>query len=129
MLFRSLRKQIVMGGYDISIVDATGNVVENPGEYTVKLLLTAEQLAAKNLKIYTVDEYGTATEITNGKIEGDYMVFTTSDFNGEFILSARDVAADQQMAWIIGLSVGGLVVVIAIVALIVVVVKKKKEND
>ncbi len=125
----NLRKQIVMGGYDISIVDATGNVVENPGEYTVKLLLTAEQLAAKNLKIYTVDEYGTATEITNGKIEGDYMVFTTSDFNGEFILSARDVAADQQMAWIIGLSVGGLVVVIAIVALIVVVVKKKKEND
>lgn len=126
----TIKKQVVLVGYDIDIVDASNNVVANPGEYTVRLLLTAEQRANKNIKVYSVDEYGASTEITGSKVDEDgYLVFKTSNFSGNFVIGARDAAAASRLGWIIGVSVGAVVAICAVIALIVVIVKKKKEND
>ncbi|MDE7454312.1 MAG: hypothetical protein K2M64_00590, partial [Clostridia bacterium] len=124
-----IKSQIVLDGYEIKIVDADGNVVEKPGEYTVKILLTAEQLANKNIKVYSVDKFGAYTAIDSQIDDNGYLTFKTSNFNGNFVVGARDAAAAAQMAWIIAVCVGGFVAICAIVILIVVVIKKKKEND
>ena len=130
----NIRNQVVVTGYDIKILDADKQVVKEPGSYTIRLLLTEEQRDSKNfknLKVYLVDEYGvTIHEVKNAKVDDEgYIVFTTNDFNGNFIVSAQDSAALAQMYWIIGLSVGGVIALAAIIILIIVVIKKKKEND
>ena len=129
----NIKNQVVVTGYDIDIVDSNNNVVTDHGEYTVRLLLTAEQRDSKNFrnfKVSVVDDYGVVLEeVKDVKLDGEYLVFTTSNFNGDFIVSAQDAAAITQMAWIIGVSVGGVIALAAVIILIVVVIKKKKEND
>ena len=57
------------------------------------------------------------------------MVFTTSDFAQDYVITCRDEEAMKKIALIIGVSVGAVIAVGAISALIAIFVKKKKEND
>lgn len=124
------KKQIVMNGYDLKVVDANGQEVQDPGKYTVKILLSAEQRNAKDLKLYSVDEYGQATELKISAVDKDgYISAEISNFNNKFVLSAKDVEAARKTGWTLGLAIGGAVVLILVIVLIVVIIKKKREND
>ncbi len=125
-----IKNKIVLGGYNLELVDQDGNRVDTTDQsYTVKLLIAPDQRNGKKYAVYAIDENGVKVLVDSARREGDYMVFTTSDFAQDYVITCRDEEAMKKIALIIGVSVGAVIAVGAISALIAIFVKKKKEND
>ena len=125
-----VKNKIVLGGYNLELVDNKGNHIDTTNEeYTVKLLLAPDQRNGKKYAVYSIDENGYKSVVDTARREGDYMVFTTNDFAQDYVITCRDEEAMKRIGLIVGVSVGAVIAVGVITAVIVVFVKKKKEND
>ena len=74
--------EVLIAEYEIEILDAEGNEVNNiQNGVTVRMLIPEEYRGLENLTVYHIADDGTKEEIENVTKDGNYLVFTAYSFS------------------------------------------------